>query len=113
MIRLVQIVLLVLIGYFVIRYLIRKFVRAVHQPEQGSRPRQSGTSTCTEEEYRQILGIADNDGPETIRRKYKELLARYHPDKVQHLGVEFQEIAEKKTRAIVKAYEYFRKKHTP
>ncbi len=49
---------------------------------------------------------ADAD-TETIKRNYKELLGKYHPDKVQHLGPEFQEMAEKKTREILEAYEYF------
>jgi len=61
--------------------------------------------------YRQILGINVGDSPETIRKKYKELIAKYHPDKVQHLGVEFQEIAEKKTKEIMEAYDFFRKKY--
>jgi DnaJ-class molecular chaperone len=65
----------------------------------------------TEEEYRQILGVTTEDSPATIRTKYKELLAKYHPDKVQHLGIEFQEMAERKTKAITEAYGFFRKKY--
>jgi DnaJ-domain-containing protein 1 len=57
------------------------------------------------------LGITNIDSAADIRKRYKELLAQYHPDKVQHLGVEFQEMAEKKTRAIMEAYEFFRKKY--
>jgi DnaJ-domain-containing protein 1 len=31
-------------------------------------------------------------------------MARYHPDKVAHLGLEFQAIAKEKTLAINRAY---------
>jgi DnaJ-domain-containing protein 1 len=65
----------------------------------------------TEDEYRQALGVMADDDLATIKKKYKELLAKYHPDKVQHLGIEFQEMAEKKTKAIMEAYEFFQNKH--
>jgi len=55
--------------------------------------------------------ITADDDLATIRKKYKELLAKYHPDKVQHLGIEFQEMAERKTKAIMEAYEFFQRKH--
>jgi DnaJ-domain-containing protein 1 len=108
--RFVIIIIYILIAYFSLRYVIRTF-------RQGKR-RKNETDSCrncayadTEEEYRQILGVTAGDSPETIKQKYKELLAKYHPDKVQHLGIEFQEIAEKKTREIMEAYEFFRKKY--
>ena len=46
-----------------------------------------------------------------VKRAYRELLAKYHPDKVNHLGDEFKSIAEVKTREILEAYEYFQKKY--
>ena len=42
---------------------------------------------------------------EEIRRRYKEKLLQYHPDRVQHLGKEFQEIAERRTKEITEAYQ--------
>jgi DnaJ like chaperone protein len=64
-----------------------------------------------EEQYRQILGITREDSPGDIKRKYKDLLTKYHPDKVQHLGVEFQEMAEDKTRNILEAYKFFQNQY--
>lgn len=64
-----------------------------------------------EEKYRQLLGITGAESPDLIKEKYRELLAKYHPDKVQHLGKEFQEMAEQKTRAIIEAYEFFQKRY--
>ena len=40
-----------------------------------------------------------------ITAAYHELIVRYHPDKVCHLGEEFQAIAAEKSRAIIQAYE--------
>jgi DnaJ like chaperone protein len=64
-----------------------------------------------EEKYCRILGVTDTDSRAVIKEKYRELLAKYHPDKLQHLGKEFQEIAEQKTRSIIEAYEFFQKRY--
>jgi DnaJ-class molecular chaperone len=37
-------------------------------------------------------------------------VSRYHPDKVAHLGKEFQELAHKKLLAIQRAYEILQDK---
>jgi len=37
-------------------------------------------------------------------------VAKYHPDKVTHLGKEFQELAHRKLVAIQRAYEILMKK---
>ncbi len=52
----------------------------------------------------EILGVRQSAPPEEIRRAYRELVTRYHPDKVQHLGEEFQKLAEKKFKEIQEAY---------
>ena len=53
----------------------------------------------------QVLGVQPGASREEIKRAYKKLAAQYHPDKVQHLGKEFQELAHKKFIAIQKAYD--------
>lgn len=63
-----------------------------------------------EARYSSILELKERPTPENVRRNYRELIAKYHPDKVQHLGTEFQQIAERKTQEINEAYRYFRKK---
>ncbi len=64
----------------------------------------------TEEYFYTILNINRNSSVDEIKKAYKEEIRKYHPDKVEHLGDEFKEIAEKKTKDINKAYNYFRKK---
>jgi DnaJ-domain-containing protein 1 len=38
-------------------------------------------------------------------------MANYHPDKVAHLGVELQELAQRQTQAINRAYEELMNSH--
>jgi hypothetical protein len=40
-----------------------------------------------------------------IKRAYKEMLSKYHPDKVAHLGEELQQKAHEKAIEIKRAYE--------
>lgn len=56
-----------------------------------------------------ILGVSRNATQEEIKKAYFELAAKYHPDKVNHLGDEFKDLAHKKFVAIQKAYEALRK----
>jgi hypothetical protein len=53
----------------------------------------------------EVLGVDRSQELEEIRRLYKEKLLQYHPDRVLHLGREFQEIAERKTKEITEAFQ--------
>ena len=57
----------------------------------------------------QFFGVSRQDDAETIKKAYRDLIAKYHPDRVQHLGEEFKEMAAKKTTAINSAYEKIKK----
>jgi len=39
-----------------------------------------------------------------IKRSFRALIARYHPDKVQHLGKEFQDMAAQRAAELTEAY---------
>jgi hypothetical protein len=39
-----------------------------------------------------------------VKRNFRREIAKYHPDKVQHLGAEFQEIAARKAAELTEAY---------
>jgi DnaJ domain len=56
-----------------------------------------------------VLGIAPGTSKEEARRAFRALVAQYHPDKVAHLAPEFQELAERKTRALLEAWEQLEK----
>ena len=52
-----------------------------------------------------LLEVSPTASPDEIKSAYKRAVTRYHPDKVAHLGKEFQELAHKKLLAIQQAYE--------
>lgn len=60
--------------------------------------------------YGKILGLEGKVTKSEIRKRYLEVIARYHPDKVQGLGEEIMEIAEQKTKEINAAYEWLKLK---
>ena len=53
----------------------------------------------------QILGVEKGTSPNEIKAAYRKLAARYHPDKVNHLGDEFKILAEQKFKEIQEAYQ--------
>jgi hypothetical protein len=52
-----------------------------------------------------VLGIPRGTSKDEARRAFRALVAQYHPDKVAHLAPEFQELAERKTRELLQAWE--------
>ncbi|KFE71036.1 J domain-containing protein [Hyalangium minutum] len=56
-----------------------------------------------------VLGIAPGTSKDEARRAFRALVAQYHPDKVAHLAPEFQELAERKTRELLEAWEQLEK----
>jgi DnaJ-class molecular chaperone len=52
----------------------------------------------------QVLHLARGATPGEIDTAYKAMLLKYHPDRVAHLGAEFQDLAHRKTLAIQHAY---------
>ncbi|MEA3466709.1 MAG: DnaJ domain-containing protein [Thermodesulfobacteriota bacterium] len=57
-----------------------------------------------------VLGLEPGADKETIKRAYRKLSMKYHPDKVRHLGEEFRVVAEEKMKEINAAYDFFKKK---
>jgi Restriction endonuclease/DnaJ domain len=53
----------------------------------------------------EVLGISSGASKDEIRSAYRSLVAKYHPDKVAHLGHEFQAIAREKAIVINEAFE--------
>ncbi|HVL66676.1 MAG TPA: J domain-containing protein [Vicinamibacterales bacterium] len=54
--------------------------------------------------YYELLGLEPAAEPDAIKRAFRREIARYHPDKVQHLGPEFQEIASTRAAELTEAY---------
>ena len=52
----------------------------------------------------EILGLEPTADTDTIKKSFRREIARYHPDKVAHLGGEFQEMAATRAAALTVAY---------
>ena len=78
-----------------------------HRQARNGRAEKSAGSQAESDPYR-ILGVPSDASQEEIRAAYRRLAARYHPDKVAHLGEEFQAVAEKKFKALQAAYDTLR-----
>ena len=54
--------------------------------------------------YYQLLDLSADASAAEVKRAFRREIARYHPDKVQHLGREFQAVAAGKAAALAQAY---------
>jgi uncharacterized membrane protein YkvA (DUF1232 family) len=70
------------------------------------------TNPGTPENPWRVLGVEPDASPEQIRAAYTQLMLKYHPDRVAHLGEEFQRLAHRKTLAITDAYNTLKQQKT-
>ncbi|CAN5473215.1 hypothetical protein BH11BAC1_BH11BAC1_00690 [soil metagenome] len=56
-----------------------------------------------------ILEIEKSTGDDEVKKAYRRMAMKYHPDKVHHLGPEFQKDAQEKFKKINDAYETIKK----
>jgi DnaJ like chaperone protein len=61
------------------------------------------------DKHYQILNITRNSSVEDVKKSYRLLSKKYHPDRVSHLGDEFAKLASEKFQIINKAYEEIKK----
>jgi DnaJ like chaperone protein len=52
-----------------------------------------------------VLGIEKNASPEAIKKAYRAMARKYHPDKVNDLGEQHKKAAEEKFKEVQRAYE--------
>jgi hypothetical protein len=90
---------------------------ANHQPVLNQQEERAGSGSTQDRKdpldvkYGKILALKGNVTGEDIRRRYRELVVQYHPDKVQHLGQRLKDAANEEMQLINEAYEYFARKH--
>lgn len=54
--------------------------------------------------YYDLLEIPATSPIDEVKRAFRQQIARYHPDKVQHLGKEFQDMAADRAAELTEAY---------
>lgn len=79
-------------------------------PQEGAGASHQRTSEKRPKNPYEILGVEPEADPETIKKAYHRMAAKYHPDKVSHLGEEFQQLAKEKFQDIQWAYEVLMQK---
>ena len=99
-----------LVLYLLYRYYLKPFLDGRQTSGQsgpradgatGSRPQPGGSAN---DPYR-VLGLSADATAEEIHQAYRRLAAKYHPDKVAHLGEEFRRLAEQRFKEIQAAYQ--------
>lgn len=81
--------------------------RAEEQSRQKRGAGRSRQAASPRTRYSAVLGVEPDADLLEIRSQYLDLVKKYHPDRVQHLGPEFQEMAEQKLKEINEAYAFF------
>ena len=79
-----------------------------HQDEQRTRTSGADGAGRTPNPPRtpyEVLNLPPEADQEAIKAAYRKLANQYHPDKVAHLGKEFQDLAERRFKEIQEAYE--------
>ena len=56
-----------------------------------------------------ILEIDESANEEEVKKAFRKMANKYHPDKVSHLGKEMQTSAEEKFKAVNNAYQQLKK----
>jgi len=79
-----------------------------HRAEQTQQAHQEFYTSQTLESSYQLLGLSSSASQEDVKRAYRRLISKHHPDKCIAAGMSEQRIkaANEKTQAIRKAYEH-------
>lgn len=107
--------LLALLFYYLRYKKLPNFIGRVIQNLFGTRPssgsqqqrssQDSGRRQTGSRDPYEILGLRPGASSDEVHAAYRKLAHQYHPDKVSHLGEEFQDMARQKFVEIQDAYE--------
>ncbi|MBU0674569.1 MAG: DnaJ domain-containing protein [Proteobacteria bacterium] len=85
-------------------------IRARYMGQSGSRSGRTRVSPTQGPDAYDILGLQSGASMEEVKKAYRALSMKYHPDKVNHLGSEFRTVAEEKMKEINVAYQQLKER---
>jgi len=100
-----------LIGLLLRYFYLQRQRRRADGAQSANRTRQQQRSDSPPETERspadpyEVLGLQPGASMEDVKKAYRQLAGKYHPDKVSHLGDEFQKLAENRFKQIQQAYQ--------
>jgi DnaJ-domain-containing protein 1 len=81
-----------------------------NRPQQDKSERKSTSKAqLTISNAFQIFGLKHGSTKKQLKRQYRRMIAGCHPDRVNHLDIDFQKLAEEKTKLLNEAYEILNK----
>ena len=60
-------------------------------------------------DYYDVLGVSKSVSPDELKKAYRRMAVKYHPDKVAHLGEAYKVSAKEKFQKVQEAYENIKK----
>jgi uncharacterized membrane protein YkvA (DUF1232 family) len=100
-----DLVLLLLAYWFIKRVLPGGYGQSRSRTSEESQQRRAHAAEEAGKDPYKILGVSRNASQQEIKSAFRKQAQRYHPDRVSHLGEEFQQLAKEKFQEIQEAYE--------
>lgn len=95
-------------NYLQIKEYDRRTIEAKYKFGQQQQPGHAANQGSADHYYA-VLGLKPGADKDAIKKAYRKLSMKYHPDKVGHLGAEFRAVAEEKMKEINSAYDFFKR----
>lgn len=87
-----------------------EFIKATNQKVKEDSQTEWKVEASDLKKYGSVLGLTGKVTKEEIKKAYREKVRKYHPDTLQNMAPEFQDLAKKKTAELNEAYEFMKKK---
>jgi DnaJ-domain-containing protein 1 len=72
--------------------------------DAGTRQRRTEDKESPPRSWWETLNVDKNASPEQIKSAFRKEISKYHPDRVEGLGIELRELADRKAKEVNRAY---------